>query len=565
MNPSTKSGERVRPRLTSSFNGPPANDAVRPGETDLQDIDKQRALVRRLAIQENRNVHDAAKALNQLIEFSESLSLDVDPNILLNRIVEASSQLGIAERVLVVMRENDLLKTVRAYAEGGIAVSSNEAAQISETLVRKCLRTNKIDVNSNIAADPRLREVHSISELDLRSSVCVPLRSRGNAIGVLYLDSKSHLHPNDLSIRLLSAFAGHASLCLTHRDAVEEERREKEKLAKELDSTRGRLSADWRNKMIGRSTQWRNIIRQVEMYGEYPYPVMILGETGSGKAVVAQALYECGMRTRGGPLVRVDCTGFPPDLQEAALFGTVKGAFTGAVDRAGFVEEADGGTLFLDELGDMPLPLQAKLLTFLESGQFHRVGSTKMQTSDVRILAATNRPLPEMVEAGTFRSDLYFRLKGVFIEVPPLRKRMEDVPLLADHFLAQESAIRKRPVPSMTAQAARALMSHRWPGNVRELKRVIQSAVAQALFEDEMIDARHIRSAIKNPSAVEPTGVTDDLPERLEDALNQVERAVLERALRRYNDNTRMVALDMDVSRQTVYNLKRKHGIGLKD
>ena len=562
MNPSTNSGERVRSRPTSSFNGPPTKDAVlpeSPGEIDSE-IEKRRELVRTLAKQANSGINDSAKALDQLMEFSASLSLDVDPNILLNRIVEASSKLGIAERVLVVMRENDLLETVRDYGEGGVAVPSSEVAQISETLVRKCLRTNEIDVNSNIAADPRLREVHSITELDLRSSVCVPLRARGDAIGVLYLDSKRHLHPSDLSIRLLSAFAGHASLCLTHRNTVEDERRQREKLAKELDSTKGRLKADWRNKMIGRSTHWRNVIRQVEMFGEYPYPVLILGETGSGKEVVAQALYEAGIRARSGPLVQLDCTGLPENLQESSLFGTVKGAFTSSVDKPGFIEEADGGTLFLDELGDMPPLMQSKLLRFLESGQFHRVGSTKTKSSDVRIIAATNRPLAEMIETGAFRSDLYFRLKGVSIEVPPLRKRMDDVPLLADHFLAQESALRKRPVPSMTSQAERVLMSHRWPGNVRELKRVMQSAVAQALFEEEAIDARHIRAAIKNP-ALEPAGLTDDLPERLEDALNQAERAVLERALRRHNDNTRMVALDMGVTRQTIYNLKRKHGI----
>jgi transcriptional regulator with PAS, ATPase and Fis domain len=288
---------------------------------------------------------------------------------------------------------------------------------------------------------------------------------------------------------------------------------------------------------------------------------LILGETGSGKEVVAKALWESGIRTRGGRLVRLDCSGVPESLQESTLFGTVKSAFTNAGDIPGFIEEAQNGTLFLDELGEMPPTLQVKLLTFLETGQFHRVGSTKVQVANVRILAATNRPLATMIDKGEFRADLFFRLRGVSIEVPPLRKRMEDIPLLVDHFLAGESALRKRPVPSMTPQAERVLMSHRWPGNVRELKRVVESAVAQALFEDVMIDSRHIRAAISDP-ALEPAAMTDDLPERLEDAVNQVERAVLERALRRYKNDTRMAALDMGVTRQTVYNLKRKHGIG---
>jgi transcriptional regulator with GAF, ATPase, and Fis domain len=565
MTSSTDSEDRPR-KLTATFNEPgmASREWLRSESRtslDFDPITRQRELVQALTQLPIQVAEQSAKALEELLDFSSSLSLDTDSSTLLDRIVEATSKLGIAERVLVVMRDGELLRAVREFGEGGVRVPPEEVAKISETLVRNCLRSNQIDLRSNIGSDPELKNVYSIARLDLHSSVCVPLRAQGHAIGVLYLDSRRHLQQSDLSIRLLSAFAGHASLCLTHRNAVEEARRHREKLSKERDMALEHLAAKWRAKMVGKSAVWRRVIELVDIYRDHPHPILVLGETGSGKDVVATALTEAGIRTRSGPFVRLDCTAIPETLQDAEMFGTVRGAFTGAKDRPGIVEHAHGGTLFLDEVGDMALSLQAKMLTFLESGRFHRLGDPTPREVDVRVIAATNRPLPEMIEEGRFRQDLFYRLKGARIDVPPLRKRLEDIPFLADHFLAVDARARKRSVPMITPNAERALMSYRWPGNVRELRRAVQNAFTQAEFEDEPIDVRHIRAAINETAPGTSTASSDDLPERLDDAMRQVEQALLERTLKRYKNNTRLAAVDLGVTRQTVYNLMRKHGI----
>jgi len=206
--------------------------------------------------------------------------------------------------------------------------------------------------------------------------------------------------------------------------------------------------------------------------------VLILGETGTGKGLAARTVHELSTRA-SGPFVQVHCGAIPETLVESELFGHEKGAFTGAISRKlGKVELAKGGTLFLDEIGDMPLESQVKLLELLEERTFERVGGTETLQADVRILAATNRNLQQMVEAGTFRDDLYFRLQVFPVQLPPLRERREDIPLLAIYFMQRMAAhLNKAQVTQLTPQALSVLRAHDWPGNVRELEHAVSRAV----------------------------------------------------------------------------------------
>jgi two-component system response regulator HydG len=230
--------------------------------------------------------------------------------------------------------------------------------------------------------------------------------------------------------------------------------------------------------LVGRSRAMQQTLDMVARVAETSSPVLITGETGTGKSAIARALHNESDRSRR-TFVTVNCAALPEPLLESELFGHVRGAFTGAVDsRPGLFVEADGGSLFLDEIGDMPLGLQAKLLGVIERGNVRPVGAEKEQHVDVRIIAATNRDLHEAVRRGTFRDDLLYRLDVVTIDVPPLRKRADDVPALIEHFLA---AARKRhpktQVKALSREVVDKLLTHRWPGNVRELEHVIERIV----------------------------------------------------------------------------------------
>jgi transcriptional regulator with GAF, ATPase, and Fis domain len=208
--------------------------------------------------------------------------------------------------------------------------------------------------------------------------------------------------------------------------------------------------------------------------------VLLLGESGTGKELVAREVHRRSKRA-GRPLVKVNCAAVPRELYESEFFGHARGAFTGALrDRAGRFELADGGTLFLDEVGEIPLELQAKLLRVIQEGELERVGEERTREVDVRLIAATNRDLRSEAEAGRFRQDLYYRLSVFPIELPPLRKRAEDIPLLAEHFLALGARKLGRPKPRLTLANAQQLRRYSWPGNVRELQHVIERALITA-------------------------------------------------------------------------------------
>jgi two-component system response regulator PilR (NtrC family) len=257
--------------------------------------------------------------------------------------------------------------------------------------------------------------------------------------------------------------------------------------------------------------------------------VMLSGESGTGKELVARAIHSSGDR-RDLPFVAVNCAAIPENLLESELFGHVKGAFTGAVQsKAGLFETADGGTLFLDEVGELSLQLQVKLLRVIQDKSIRRVGGTSDQRVDVRIVAATNRRLEDEVAAGRFREDLYYRLNVIEISLPPLRERVDDIPLLAAHFAEKYAHELGKPVADLSEEALARLMDYRFPGNVRELENVIERAVA--LSRGEAIELESLPPTLLDPaepaatSRIPPGGVD------LETQMNDYERELLLDAL----------------------------------
>ncbi|MET0342279.1 MAG: sigma-54 dependent transcriptional regulator [Polyangiales bacterium] len=271
--------------------------------------------------------------------------------------------------------------------------------------------------------------------------------------------------------------------------------------------------------LIGQSAAMRDAFELVRRVADALLPVVIVGETGVGKTLIARALHAESARAEA-PFVSVNCAALPESLLESELFGHVRGAFTGAnTARAGLFVEAHRGTLFLDEIGDMQPPLQAKLLHAIESGKVRPIGTSKERDIDVRIVAASHRDLRQLVAAGQFREDLLYRLEGVVIEVPPLRQRRDDIPLLAEHFLAEARARHpKATVERFSGAATRALLGYRWPGNVRELEHAIGRAVLLGRgFEIEPADlpgALSVESGSKPPDFGDTIVPVRDLQKR---------------------------------------------------
>jgi DNA-binding NtrC family response regulator len=304
--------------------------------------------------------------------------------------------------------------------------------------------------------------------------------------------------------------------------------------------------------MIGRTEPMRQLYALIDQVAATPSTVVIHGESGSGKELVARAIHERSPRS-GGPFVAVDCGALPENLLESELFGHVKGAFTGAIEnKAGLFEAADGGTVFLDEIGELPLRLQQKLLRCLQERAVRPVGSTSVRAVDVRVIVATNRDLGRMVTVGEFRKDLFYRLNVVPIPVPPLRDRADDIPLLAQHFAAAHAERMGRPAPAVSDTALAALTAAPWPGNVRQLENVIECAVMFATRDS--IDADDLPNGF---DAAEPS-TGSSLPP-LSDAVGQLERQMLTKALDISDGNKERAARLLGIDRATLYRKLKSH------
>jgi two-component system response regulator AtoC len=307
------------------------------------------------------------------------------------------------------------------------------------------------------------------------------------------------------------------------------------------------------DELIGVSPALRRVTDLIRQVAPSRASVLVTGETGTGKELVARAIHRRSPR-QARLMVPVNLAAIPSELLESELFGHVRGAFTGAVtERPGKLELADGGTLFLDEIGDAPLTLQPKLLRVLQDGIVERVGGTRGRQVDVRVVSATNRTLEADVAAGRFRADLYYRLRVIEIEMPPLRERREDVRYLVGHFLRRFGQGRSGGTPKITEGSLRLLEGHDWPGNVRELEHVVERAVV--LCRGDVIDAGLLDLRAPAPAVPGPDGV------RLDEALDRVERDLILRALDETKQVKSRAARLLGVSERTLWYKLRKHGL----
>jgi DNA-binding NtrC family response regulator len=329
-----------------------------------------------------------------------------------------------------------------------------------------------------------------------------------------------------------------------------QERRLQDEVARLREELRDRHSF---HNVLSKSPQMHAIFELIDNVACTTTTVLIEGETGTGKEQIARAIHEASAGLRKGPFVAINCAALPEALLESELFGHEKGSFTGAVgQRRGRFEMADGGTLFLDEVGDIPAPMQAKLLRVLQERRFERVGGAESLEVDVRVISATNRPLQRLVRQGKFREDLFYRFNVIKIDLPPLRERLEDVPLLAGHFARKYAG--DKPPRQFAPEAMQALLGYRWPGNVRELENAVERACV--VSRDGVIRPDDLPAEVNGGGAAArpsfPIDLSRPLPEVLREAVSQIEMHYIRKALQKTRGHVSRCARVCGLSRRTV-------------
>jgi serine/threonine-protein kinase PknK len=492
-----------------------------------------------------------------LLELNRALAAAHDRKQLLTLLLDHAIGLFGAERGFLVRAEDGAPGfTVEVARSLDREPVRNPLQKISSTIVGRCL-AERIGVYSADAQEGDFAASKSVADIRLRSVLCMPLVAGERLLGCLYLDHRFQsgaFSQDDLT--WLQGFADQAAIALHLHQLVDENRSFAERLAHRNAELEAAIAAQAVELTTLRETATRETLRHPypEILGTSPalmrclhlldrvvdadFPVLLVGESGTGKELFAQALHRYGRRA-AAPFVAVNAAAITGTLLESELFGHRRGAFTGADrDRPGLLRQANGGTLFLDEVTEMDLELQAKLLRFLEDGIVRPVGGDRGERVDLRIVAASNRVPAEAVEAGRMRHDLYYRLAVVVVELPPLRERRDDIPLLADHFLGQAAHARGGESRTLTDACRTALQRRDWPGNLRELRNEILR-----------LDALSTGSTI-GPEQLTPepklagTGTLD---------LGRLEAAAIQEALRVAGGNKAEAARLLGISRRTLY------------
>jgi len=369
----------------------------------------------------------------------------------------------------------------------------------------------------------------------VKSACFIPLVSRGRALGDLMIVRKAEGTFTAADVDFLSQAAGQIAIAIENALAYREISELKDKLEKEKLYLEEEIRSEMNfAEIVGKSSALRKVLKRVETVAPTDSTVLIYGETGTGKELIARAIHDLSPR-KSKAFVKLNCAAIPTGLLESELFGHERGAFTGAIaQRIGRFEVANGGTIFLDEIGEIPLELQTKLLRVLQEREFERLGSSRTLRTDARLIAATNRDLEAMVAEQKFRSDLFFRLNVFPIQVPPLRERHGDIPLLVRHFAQQFSKRMNKTIDTISSATMEALSRYHWPGNIRELQNVIERTVITSAGPMLKVDVADLKIS-KSSSPAEKSSAQGSTNGGLRDTLEETERQQILKALKQSN------------------------------
>jgi transcriptional regulator with GAF, ATPase, and Fis domain len=474
------------------------------------------------------------EAMRGLVGFSERLLAATDLGALLEELLDALVTATHADKGFLILLEGGEL-SVRAARNLARENIEDAVARVSDSIVQRVALTKKALVVADALHDTQWSGSSSVVNLKLCSVLCAPLMEKGEVFGVIYLGNDNVVNLfTEADLATLTVFTAQASLLVQNAMLVEGLQRDNQKL-------RGDIEAMRYGDIIGASAAMKEVYRRIDKVAGTDVSVLITGETGTGKELIAREIHRRSPR-RDGPLVSVNCGAIPENLLESELFGHVKGAFTGAVaTRPGKFQAAGGGTLFLDEIGEMPPQLQVKILRGLQERTVTKVGDTRPEVVDIRIIAATNKVLEQEILRGAFREDLYYRLNVVSLPLPPLRARGDDIPAIAKYFLGKYAKEFEARVKGFSAPALAALRKYAWPGNIRELENRIKKAVVLAersLITPEDLDLK--------PEDLDPI-----MP--LLQAKEEFQKRYINEVLERNGGNRTKTARDLGVDPRTIF------------
>jgi DNA-binding NtrC family response regulator len=524
-----------------------------------------------------------AEALYRVLDFNKQLSSEHELPRLLDGILDAAVELTKAERGLLLWAEKEGLEVQAARGIGGDAVHQKFSRSIAESVFLDGEPVSTVDA----ASDYRFKEFLSIHELQLRSVACVPVSYKGKVLGVLYLENRFRegrfAHRE---MRVLSAFADQVAIAVSQAQLIEEARRRscqleeaKEALAQayskqaaaldtrtaDLKNTRERLArlkervvgqGDYHG-VIGTGPVMQRIFSLMDRVRDLDVPVVFVGGIGSGKDLLARVMHDVSARRRG-PFVAVSCGGIPDTLVESVLFGHVKGAFSGAADDSpGLLRTAVGGTLYLDDIEGMSPRMQVSFLRVLQEGCFTPLGSAAQIQASFRLVISSKVPLSELVAMGVLREDLRYRLEVIVIQLPDLKDRAEDVPVLARRFLERECEALGRPLRLLSTEALEALVSHPWPGNVRQLEQTLR----RAMVLGESGGPVTAQELLGQPIPTQARGRKRDALRVVELEADEDERRHIVAALTKCKWNRTLAAQELGMPRRTFYRRLEKYGL----
>ena len=479
--------------------------------------------------------------LNVLLDFSRTLNSVLSSASLQEKVLEAVLQIIPADQGAILLTDDGTTEFSSIVGRDR-RLGINQPIHASQTILNRVLEENVAVLSNDVQSDDAYREVESLLERRVHSVLAVPLEVQGKVLGAMYLDASSPgvRFDSDL-LQLVTTLGNITALAIENARYLERLGGENRRLNEELSI---------HHSMVGESKAMHEVYGFVSRVAGRDSTVLITGESGTGKELVARAVHMNSARA-DKPFVAINCAAITETLLESELFGHERGAFTGAVSqKKGKLEIAEGGTVFLDEIGELAMPMQAKLLRVLQEREFERVGGTRPIKLDVRLIAATNRDLKEASRTGAFRSDLYYRLNVVSLHMPALRERREDIPMLAAFFASQHGEKVKRRIAGISPEARACLMGYDWPGNVRELENAIERAVV--LGSTELILAEDLPDSILEESAAagEPVNA-------LAEGVREAKKDLIERAIEKAKGNYTEAAAILGVHPNHLFRLIR--------
>lgn len=534
--------------------------------------------------------------LGKLLEINRELAREHSLQRLLEKVTDHAVSLVQAERGFLILNKDDTLVVHTSRARPDDSTSE----QFSSSIAEKVIVTGEPIITMSARQDERMADYLSVHQLNVQSVACVPIRAPDNrTAGALYVETR--LRPGVLfqaELPILMAFADQAAVAIENAHLIAQNKQRAEQLVvahaelekaharlqealgertaqlastrRDLNATRAVLKGHFGYQgLVGTSNAMRRVYALIDRVKDMDVPVLITGDSGTGKEMVARAIHQAGPRAKM-PFTGINCGAIPEHLLESELFGHVKGAFTGADrDRKGLFRESEGGTVLLDEIGEMPHKMQAGLLRVLQEKVVRPVGGTYEQPVSVRVIAATHRNLEQMVAEGTFREDLYYRLRVVDVHLPSLSDRIDDLPMLVDHFLKIFAARYQRDRKTVTREAMRELAAYSWPGNVRQLENVLLNAWVmsddtQLDVDDFELPSTPSRSSTSVQSATATFDKRQEAPRAVETSLSAFEASEKRRIIAALSEagwNRVKAAQLCDMPRRTFYRKLKKYEI----